>query len=114
MAGPRLAFRAFTALLRQTGFRKSELALQTGETFGGRHASRANLSWCLRGRVYATPPPELLRSPQHRDYAIVVPPPSKADPTGAVWGALPIYLHYSASDPDAAFHHLANLTHKPL
>jgi hypothetical protein len=26
-----------------------------------------------------------------------------------VWGALPIYLHYSPTDPDAAFNHLATL-----
>jgi hypothetical protein len=37
-----------------------------------------------------------------------VPPVSKADPTGEVWGALPIYLHWS-TDPDAAFHHLATV-----
>ena len=37
-----------------------------------------------------------------------MPPPSKADPTGEVWGALPIYLHWSL-DQDAAFHHLARL-----
>ena len=95
-------------LLRQTGFRKSEVSLQGGEKFTRRHATRSNLSWCLRGRVYSSPPSDLLRHPQPGDYAIVVPPPSKADPTGEVWGALPIYLHWSL-DPAAAFHHLAHL-----
>ena len=38
----RTAFRAFAAVLKQTGMRKSELALQSGETFSPRHASRAN------------------------------------------------------------------------
>jgi hypothetical protein len=101
------AFKAFTAVLRQTGMRKSELCLQSGETFTRRHASRANLKWALRGRLYSSPPLDLLRSPRAGDYAILVPPVSKADPTGEVWGALPIYLHYSATDTDAAFHHLA-------
>ena len=77
--GPRAAFRAFTSTLRQTGMRKSELSLQYGETFGPQHASRAHLSWCLHGTIYATPPPDLLRSPRPGDYAILVPPPSKCD-----------------------------------
>ena len=101
------AFRAFGALIRQTGFRKSELALQSGDTFGKQHATRSLLSWCLRGTVYSSPPPDLLRSPQLGDYAILVPPPSKADQFGEVWGALPIYLHFTPTDPDAAFQHLA-------
>ena len=105
----RVAFRAFTAVLRQTGMRKSELSLQRGEKFTKRHASRANLKWCLRGTIYSNPPPDLLRNPRPGDYAILVPPLSKADSTGEVWGALPIYLHYDASDVDAAFHHLAAL-----
>ena len=106
---PRTAFRAFASVLRQTGMRKSELALQSGEKYTGRHASRAHLKWSLRGRIYSTPPAELLRSPRPGDYAILVPPVSKADSTGEVWGALPIYLHHQATDPDCAFHHLAAL-----
>ena len=103
------AFRAFVATLRQTGMRKSELALGSGLTFSRAHATRAHLQWCLRGTLYADPPPDMLRSPHVGDYAILVPPPSKADPYGEVWGALPIYLHYSPTDPDAAFNHLATL-----
>jgi hypothetical protein len=52
-------------------------------------ATRANLQWCLRGIIYADPPPDLLRHPRVGDYAILVPPPSKADPYGEVWGAPP-------------------------
>ncbi|KOO34225.1 hypothetical protein Ctob_015819 [Chrysochromulina tobinii] len=103
------AFRAFVATLRQTGMRKSELALGAGVTFTRALATRANLQWCLRGIIYADPPPDLLRHPKVGDYAILVPPPSKADPYGEVWGALPIYLHYAPSEPDAAFNHLATL-----
>ena len=103
------AFRAFAATLRQTGMRKSELALGSGQTFSRAHATRAHLQWCLRGTLYTDPPPDLLRNPHVGDYAILVPPPSKADPFGEVWGALPIYLHYSPTDPDAAFNHLATL-----
>ena len=103
------AFRAFVATLRQTGMRKSELALGAGVTFTRALATRANLQWCLRGIIYADPPPDLLRHPRVGDYAILVPPPSKADPYGEVWGALPIYLHYAPSEPDAAFNHLATL-----
>ena len=105
----RLAFRAFVAVLRQTGMRKSELALQSHERYGPQRASRSNLTWCLRGTIYATPPPDLLRAPRAGDHAILVPPPSKADMTGEVWGSLPIYLHFEPSDADCAFHHLANL-----
>jgi len=109
-SGPvRAAFRAFASIIRQTGMRKSELALQSHETFSAKHASRHLLTWCLRGVVYASPPDKLLRSPQAGDYAILVPPPSKADQFGEVWGALPIYLHYDATQSDAAFHHLAQL-----
>ena len=36
----RVTFRAFAATLRQTGMRKSELSISSGETFGGRHARR--------------------------------------------------------------------------
>ena len=103
------AFRAFVATLRQTGMRKSELALGAGVKFTRALAVRANLQWCLRGVIYADPPPDLLRHPRMGDYAILVPPPSKADPYGEVWGALPIYLHYSPTEPDAAFNHLATL-----
>jgi len=99
----RLAFRAFASLLKQTGMRKSELSLQSGEAFSARHASRANVRWCLRGRIYSSPPLDLLRSPRPGDYMILVPPVSKADPTGAVWGALPIYLHYDHTDSTCAF-----------
>ena len=50
-----------------------------------------------------------LQSPRPGDYAILVPPVSKADPTGEVWGALPIYLHLQPTDHDCAFSHLAAL-----
>jgi hypothetical protein len=103
------AFRAFVATLRQTGMRKSELALAAGVAFTHALATRSHLQWCLRGIIYADPPPDLLRHPRVGDYAILIPPPSKADPYGEVWGALPIYLHHSPTDPDAAFGHLATL-----
>jgi hypothetical protein len=104
-----VAFRAFVATLRQTGMRKSELALSAGATFTPALATRSHLQWCLRGVIYADPPADLLRHPRNGDYAILIPPPSKADPYGEVWGALPIYLHHSPTDPDAAFNHLATL-----
>ena len=106
---PRAAFQAFTAVLRQTGFRKSELTLQSGEKFSKRHAARSSLRWVLRGVVYSTPPPDLLASPRFGDYAILIPPVSKADPTGAVWGALPIYLHHHPTDAHSAFAKLSTL-----
>ena len=106
---PRAAFQAFTAVLRQTGFRKSELTLQGGEKFSKRHAARSSLRWVLRGVVYSTPPPDLLASPRLGDYAILIPPVSKADPTGAVWGALPIYLHHHPADSHSAFAKLSKL-----
>ena len=96
----RATFRAFAALLRQTGMRKSEATTWL---------RRSSVKWSLRGTVYVDPPAELLRSPWIGDFAIVVPPPSKADPFGEVWGALPIYLHYAPADADSAFCWLSHL-----
>ena len=50
-----------------------------------------------------------LADPRPGDHTVLVPPLSKADSKGEVWGALPIYLHYRPDDPDGAFQHLAHL-----
>ena len=86
------SFRAAIVLGARTGVRKAEISLRPGGQFDHRCANRANVRWHLRGRYYASPPPALLEAATRDDFCIFVPPLSKSDQTGAVWGAKPIYL----------------------
>jgi hypothetical protein len=109
------ALRCALVLGARTGMRKSEITLDAGQSFDGTCASRANLSWSLRGKLYITPPLGLLRAPQRGDYAILVPPLSKADQFGEVWGSSPIYLSWQADEPLCAFDALAAIElHDPV
>jgi hypothetical protein len=101
------ALRAFIIVLASTGMRKGEVSITSRERFDRTSASRANLHWRLRGRLYASPPLALLRAPQPGDCVLLRPPISKADQFGAVWGASPIYLAYAAGEPLCAFSALA-------
>ena len=74
--------------------RKAEISLDAGQTFDSRCASRANLRFCLGGRYYTTPPRELLLAISRADFVVFTPPLSKADQTGEVWGAKPIYIRH--------------------
>jgi len=109
------ALRGIIAVLASTGFRKSEVTLDAGQTFDRTCASRASLTWCQRGHLYAAPRPELLRDPQPGDYGLLAPPLSKSDQCGATWGASPIYLHYRAGESLCAFSALADTElHDPV
>lgn len=76
------------------GFRKSELALPPGRDFDLMRISRASLSWRIGGVIVVAPTMEQLNSLTRGDFAILVPPPSKADPFGVYFGGRPLYLPY--------------------
>ena len=86
-----VSIRALIHVLSQTGFRKAEVALGN-EPWGMRHISFANVQWFLDGTLVTNPTAAQLRGLKTGDYAVVVPPPSKADPWGQVWQNHPIYL----------------------
>jgi hypothetical protein len=79
--------------LAQTGFRRSEVACKHRARFNPAiHISRASLMWKINGVIYSSPTPAQLRALTSADHAILLPPPSKADEFGVIWGDKPIYL----------------------
>jgi hypothetical protein len=98
------AFWALITLLACTGMRKSEVA---GAKFDRTCACRADLVFHLRGKMYASPPYELLANPRDGDFATLRPPLSKADQFGEVWGSSPIYISYFPGESLCAFSALA-------
>ncbi|MEM7746511.1 MAG: hypothetical protein AAF409_22715, partial [Pseudomonadota bacterium] len=95
--------------LLQTGFRKSEVALPDGESFRPGRLSRASLTWFVHGSYHAALSPALAASLSPGDAAVVVPPPSKADPFGLKFSSTPIYLPYDRDHVCNAAAHLAAL-----
>ena len=91
------------------GFRKSELALPAGATFDPMRASRGSLCWLLQGRYVLAPTRQQLLSIAPGDYAVLTPPPSKADQFGVFFGGRPLYLPHAAGDPTNAAARLATL-----
>ena len=84
---------ALIETLAQTGFRKSEVAVRHKLRFDpSAHLTRANLLWCIGGVIYADPSAEVLESATKADYALLIPPCSKTDEFGVIWGAKPIPL----------------------
>jgi hypothetical protein len=81
----------------QTGFRKAEVSLDPREAWGKKHISFASLTWRIGGVDVAAPTAAQLRVLKAGDYAILRPPPSKADQFGMRWGAYPIWLPYHAT-----------------
>lgn len=63
----------------------------------------------IQNTIYADPPPELLRNLQESDHAILVPPPSKTDAFGVIWGDKPIYLPFRPKQPWNAAARLRNM-----
>ena len=105
-----LTFRALWAFLAQTGFRKAEIALDSGVRFNGKkHFSWDNVKWRIGGTIYNRLTPALAAAIGDGDMCIVRPPPSKADPFGLRWGPNPIYLPYSSYTPINAARELAAL-----
>ena len=103
------ALRGIVCTLANTGLRKGEISLGPKQAFGYDCASRALVSWVLRGKLYAVPPPHLLRDPQPGDHVLLTPPVSKSDQFGEIWGASPIYLRYRAGHLLCAFSALAEI-----
>ena len=91
------SLRAMFATFAQTGFRKAELSLAAGVTFGRLHATLANVRWLIGGVLYASPTAEQLRSLKDGDFCLLTPPLSKSDQFGLHWGAATIYLRFYAS-----------------
>ena len=85
---------ALVATLAQTGMRKAEVGSADG-TFALDSLAKSNLRWRIQGSTVTAPTPDqLLNMEPGRDHAILVPPPSKADQLGVVYGNRPIYLIY--------------------
>ena len=82
-----------------TGIRKAEGATPNGSPLDQRRLRRSNLLWRINGVSVADPTAAQLGSMQPgRDGAILIPPPSKADQTGEIWGVHPIHLPFEPSD----------------
>ena len=103
------ATRALWATLAQTGFRKAEVALGSGESFGPSCLTRHNLRWRIGGVETADPTTEQLRAMGESDLAILIPPKSKCDQFGLEWGQAPIYLRFSHSAAICAARELRDL-----
>ena len=83
--------RALFHTLAQTGFRKAEIAVDRGE-WDNTRLSFHSLRWKIRGKTVHSPSVEQLQSLGDGDFAIIMPPPSKADQYGRKWGNNPIWL----------------------
>ena len=84
--------RTLIHVLAQTGFRKADVCRA--------EMSFASLKWLIDGKVVLAPTEaQLMSLVPGRDYAILMPGPSKADAFGMRWGNNPIWLPY---DPTAA------------
>ena len=62
------------------------------------HLALKNVCWLIGGVIYSAPTEEQLRSLAQGDYALLTPPPSKADQFSLHWGASTIYLAYYPSE----------------
>jgi integrase len=106
----RLTYTALWAFLAQTGFRKAEVALESGSTYNGnKHFSWDNIKWRIKGKDYPALTPALRAQLSEGDTAIIRPPPSKSDQLGLRWGPNPIYMPYSDYQPICAARELADL-----
>ena len=66
--------------------------LSASSWHGNTHISRASLRWFIGGVTVSDPTVEQLQSLTESDYALIVPPPSKTDRFGIVWGDKPMYF----------------------
>ena len=85
-------------LLAQTGMRKAEVSLPAKAKFDKTRLSMKNIRWRIGADVYDALTPALFERLQREGgYALLRPPPSKADPFSLHWGPSTIYLRYSAT-----------------
>ena len=101
---------ALLETLSQCGMRSSEALVQSiAEWNSATHLSRENLLWCIGGTPVVSPTPEQLDSLQDGDYAILIPPPSKTDCFGVIWGDKPMYFPVRFAAPWCAALRLRDL-----
>ena len=94
--------------LAQTGMRKAEVSLPPKAKFDRSRLSMLNVRWRIGGVIYNHLTPELhMRLLREGGYALLRPPPSKADPFSLHWGPCTIYLRYSATEKINAARELA-------
>ena len=94
--------------LAQTGMRKGEVSLPKNARFDRSRLSMRNVRWSIGGVVYDELTPELYaRLCAEGGYALLRPPPSKADPFSLHWGPCTIYLRFSATEVINAARELA-------
>jgi hypothetical protein len=89
-----LSFQLYLNLSAQTGLRKSEAVVCSGDKWDTNHLSRASVSWIYQStrRAYLTRAELLSLGPG--DFVVISPPPSKMDPFSLVWGHRPIFGPY--------------------
>ena len=108
-----IALAAIIHVMAQAGFRKNEIAVKSHakDAWGFHKPSRASLHWHLKGATSAVPSltREQLTSLREGDVAILVPPPSKADQFGEIWGSKPIFLTFSSTATICAARQLRNM-----
>ena len=94
--------------LAQTGMRKGEVSLPKNARFDKSRLSMLNVRWSVGGTVYDELTPELYaRLCAEGGYALLRPPPSKADPFSMHWGPCTIYLRFSLTEVVNAARELA-------
>ena len=98
-----VSFFAAMCVSRQTGYRKAEVGVPTGDVFGRCHLSRASVAWRIGGEVIADPSPAQLRALKEGDVALIHSPPMKNDQYGDKYGVYPSYLSYYPEDDSAAY-----------
>ena len=94
--------------LAQTGMRKGEVSLAARVRFDKSRLSWRNVRWRIGGAVYDELTPELYaRLLRDGGYALLRPPPSKADPFSLHWGPCTIYLRFHSTETINAARELA-------
>ena len=73
---------------------KREVSIPDKGKWTRRFISFDNVKWSIGGIVYTAPTAEQLAALREGDFALLRPPPSKADQFGLHWGASTIYLPY--------------------
>lgn len=90
------SFFALEETLAQCGMRSSEALVQkVADWHPSDHLSRASLLWVFHDKPsqpVTSPTARQLKNLTEQDYAVIVPPPSKTDAFGVIWGDKPIYL----------------------
>ena len=93
------SLKALINVAAESGMRKVELSSPKA-VFSKLDLSFAHLKWAIYGGPPVEPTRAMLRAlVPGRDYAVLYPTCSKADPFSKSWGTKPIHLLYSPADP---------------